>query len=99
MQRLGRLDQPAFGWGNVGLVLLFLLILTVAGWLAPRLLGFSLTDSIAIEMELVVRTINPGALLKASIFPVVPGGTVSRAVWCFSPSCSTAQRSCLPRRC
>ncbi len=70
----GRLDLPAFGWGNVGLVLLFLLILAVAGWLAPRLLGFSLADSTAIEMELVVRNINLGVLLKASIFPVVPGG-------------------------
>jgi BASS family bile acid:Na+ symporter len=70
----GRLDLAAFGWGNVAQVLLFLLVLAVAGWLAPRLLGFSRTDSTAIEMELVVRNVNLGVLLKASIFPVVPGG-------------------------
>jgi BASS family bile acid:Na+ symporter len=70
----GRLDLAAFGSHNVALVLLFILILAVAGWLAPRLLGFSLADSTAIEMELVVRNINLGVLLKASIFPVVAGG-------------------------
>ncbi len=74
MQRAGRRDLPDFDWGNGGLVLLFLLILAVAGWLAPRLLGFSLADSNAIEMELVVRNINLGVPLKASIYPVVPGG-------------------------
>lgn len=70
----GRLDLAAFGWNNVAMVLLFILILAVAGWLAPRLLGFSLSDSTAIEMELVVRNINLGVLLKASIFPIVAGG-------------------------
>ena len=70
----GRLDIGAFGAQNVLWVLLLLLILAVAGWLAPRLLGLSPADSTAIEMELVVRNINLGVLLKASIFPVVPGG-------------------------
>ncbi len=70
----GRLDIEAFGVQNMLWVLLFLLILVLAGWLAPRLLGLSRADSTAIEMELVVRNINLGVLLKASIFPVVPGG-------------------------
>jgi BASS family bile acid:Na+ symporter len=70
----GRLDVEAFGLNNIGLVLLFLLILMLAGWLAPRLLGFSREDATAIELELVVRNANLGVLLKASIFPFVPGG-------------------------
>ena len=61
------------GW-QVGLVLLFLVVITLAGWQAPRLLGFSRADSTAIEMELVVRNVNLGVLLKASIFPVLAGG-------------------------
>jgi BASS family bile acid:Na+ symporter len=69
----GRLDVDAFGLHNIGLVLLFLLILLVVGWLAPRMLGFSREDSTAIELELVVRNANLGVLLKASIFPFVPG--------------------------
>jgi BASS family bile acid:Na+ symporter len=70
----GRLDLAAFGMTNVGLVLLFLVVITLAGWQAPRLLGFSRADSTAIEMELVVRNVNLGVLLKASIFPVLAGG-------------------------
>jgi len=70
----GRLDVDAFGLQNISMVLLFLVILTLAGWLAPRVLGFSRADSTAIEMELVVRNANLGVLLKASIFPVVAGG-------------------------
>lgn len=69
----GRLDVDAFGLQNIGLVLLFLLVLMLAGWLAPRMLGFSSEDSTAIELEMVVRNANLGVLLKASIFPFVPG--------------------------
>ena len=70
----GRLDVDAFGLQNIGLVLLFLLVLMLVGWLAPRMLGFSREDATAIELEMVVRNANLGVLLKASIFPFVPGG-------------------------
>ena len=70
----GRLDVEAFGGQNIALVLVFLMLLVVVGWLVPRGLGFPKGDCTAIEMEVIVRNINLAVLLKASIFPVVPGG-------------------------
>ncbi|MEM7279999.1 MAG: bile acid:sodium symporter [Pseudomonadota bacterium] len=70
----GRLDVEAFGGQNILLVLTFLGILVIASWVLARLLGFSKNDSTAVEMEVIVRNVNLGVLLKASIFPVVPGG-------------------------
>lgn len=43
------------------------------GWLAPRLLALSRADSTAIEMEVVVRNVNLGLLIKASLFPAAVG--------------------------
>jgi len=69
----GRLDIEAFGVQNVLLVCSFLAFLAVCGWTAPRLLGLAKTDSIAIEMEVIVRNANLGVLIKASMFPAVVG--------------------------
>ena len=69
----GRLDIEAFGWQNVLLVLGFLIVLVISGWLAPRILGLSDKDSIAIEMEVIVRNANLGVLIKASMFPAIAG--------------------------
>jgi BASS family bile acid:Na+ symporter len=65
----GRLDLAAFGLNNTLLVLLFTLLLLATGWLAPRLLRLPRTDATAIEFEVIVRNINLGVLLKASLFP------------------------------
>jgi len=65
----GRLDINAFGSQNVAVVAAFIVILTIASWLTPRLLGLSLADRTAIEMEVIVRNINLGILMKASMFP------------------------------
>jgi BASS family bile acid:Na+ symporter len=65
----GRLDLEAFGMDNILLVLLFTLALIVTGWFAPRLFRLSRADSTAIEFEVIVRNINLGVLLKASLFP------------------------------
>ena len=70
----GRLDVEAFGGQNIVLVLVFLTLLAAAGWIVPRVLGLSRDDGTAIEMEVIVRNINLAVLLKASIFPVIPGG-------------------------
>jgi BASS family bile acid:Na+ symporter len=71
----GRLNLAAFGMDNVLLVVLFTLALTVTGWLAPRLFRLSRPDSTALEFEVIVRNINLGVLLKASLFPASAAAT------------------------
>jgi BASS family bile acid:Na+ symporter len=69
----GRLDVNAFGMENIGLVSAFVAILVVSSWGVARLLRLSREDSTAIEMEVVVRNINLGLLIKASMFPAIAG--------------------------
>lgn len=69
----GRLDVEAFGLFNVVLVLLFVGLIVIVGWLAPRALGLSIADSTAVEMEVVVRSVNLGIMLKVAIFPELIG--------------------------
>lgn len=71
----GRLDTDAFGIDNIILVVSFVLALTIAGWVLPRLFGLIRTDITAIQMEVVVRNVNLGVLIKASMFPVVVGAS------------------------
>jgi BASS family bile acid:Na+ symporter len=70
-----RLNLEVFGMGNVMLVVFFALLLMSTGWLAPRMFGLSRADSTAIEFEVIVRNINLGVLLKASLFPASAGAT------------------------
>jgi len=65
----GRLDLPAFGSNNLGLVLLFIGLLALISWLAARVLRLRQADSTAIEMEVIVRNVNLGVLITASMFP------------------------------
>lgn len=65
----GRLDVEAFGGDNVVLVVSFTLMLVAVGWLASRLLRLSRPDATAIEFEVIVRNVNLGVMLKASLFP------------------------------
>ena len=71
----GRLNIEAFGGDNVLLVIVFVVALTVAGWLIPKLFGLVKPDVTAIQMEVVVRNVNLGVLIKASMFPVVVGAS------------------------
>jgi bile acid:Na+ symporter, BASS family len=71
----GRLNLAVFGMNNVMLVVLFTLVLTVTGWIAPRLFRLARPDSTAIEFEVIVRNINLGVLLKASLFPAAAAAT------------------------
>jgi len=71
----GRLDTEAFGGDNILLVVAFVIALTVAGWLIPKLFGLVKPDVTAIQMEVVVRNVNLGVLIKASMFPVVVGAS------------------------
>jgi BASS family bile acid:Na+ symporter len=65
----GRLDVAVFGYANVLLVTLFALLLAVIAYWLPRLLRLSKPDAIAIEIEVIVRNVNLGILMKASLFP------------------------------
>jgi len=65
----GRLNIAAFGITNVLLVVAFVLFLSAVGHLIPRILRLSRTDATAIEFEVIVRNINLGVMIKASIFP------------------------------
>ncbi|MFT6046301.1 MAG: BASS family bile acid:Na+ symporter [Arenicella sp.] len=70
----GRLDIAVFGVNNVLLVCIFIALLTGLSWLAARILRLRRPDCTAIEMEVVVRNVNLGVLIKASMFPAVANG-------------------------
>ncbi|MBT8140292.1 MAG: bile acid:sodium symporter family protein [Gammaproteobacteria bacterium] len=65
----GRLDWQTFGLQNLAIVAGFVVVLLLLGFLLPGILGFSNPDVIAINMEVVVRNVNLGLLIKASLFP------------------------------
>jgi BASS family bile acid:Na+ symporter len=69
----GRLDAEAFGFNNVLIICFFIIALHFSAWLVGKLANLSAADSTAIEMEVVVRNVNLGFLIKASIFPAVVG--------------------------
>ncbi|BFM18006.1 bile acid:sodium symporter family protein [Maricurvus nonylphenolicus] len=69
----GRLDAEVFGQGNMLMLSLLLVTLVFLSWLVCRLMGLSTYDAAAIEMEVTVRNINLGIMLKASLFPAVAG--------------------------
>ncbi|GAB4198243.1 MAG: bile acid:sodium symporter family protein [Wenzhouxiangellaceae bacterium] len=65
----GRLDLDAFGLVNLLVIagLLLALMLGAAG--STRLAGMKRADRSAVELEVVVRNINLGLLINASLFP------------------------------
>ncbi len=71
----GRLDVEAFGNDNILLIILFTVSLSVMGYLVPRVMRLSRPDSKAIEFEVIVRNVNLGVLIKASIFPAAVSET------------------------
>jgi len=71
----GRLDVAAFGGSNILLVIAFVVALSVAGYVLPTVLGLAKPDIAAVQMEVVVRNVNLGVMIKASMFPVVLGAS------------------------
>ena len=69
----GRLDIEAFGLSNLGITVGFIAVVTLLGWLVPRMLAVPTADRAAIGIELTVRNTNLGLLIKASLFPAVVG--------------------------
>ncbi|SHG81893.1 bile acid:sodium symporter family protein [Ferrimonas marina] len=65
----GRLDINAFGMANVGLVVLYTLLLWAMAAVITLLLRLPQADGTAIQLEVLVRNINLGILLKTLLFP------------------------------
>lgn len=71
----GRLDIAAYGYDNALNVLIFIAVLGAISWLASSVLNLTKRDSTAIEMEVIVRNVNLGVLIKASLFPITATGS------------------------
>jgi BASS family bile acid:Na+ symporter len=69
----GRIDASAFGWFGPGVIAIFSAAVQVAGVLPGLLLGLPRRDLVAIGVEVTIRNSNLALLLKASLFPAVPG--------------------------
>ncbi|GAB5489717.1 MAG: bile acid:sodium symporter family protein [Parasphingorhabdus sp.] len=69
----GRLDVAAFGLSNVALIAGLIVTLGLASWLMGKALRLRNADRTAIDIEVVVRNVNLGFMLKASLFPAVIG--------------------------
>ncbi len=69
----GRINWSTFGISNILLLIGFFIFIAVASTLVLRLTGLQIKDRTAIEMEMIVRNINLGLLIKASLFPVLIG--------------------------
>lgn len=69
----GRLDAEAMGISNMLVVIGFIVVVLVAGFAIPKLFGLARRDVAAIDMEVTIRNVNLGVLIKASLFPAVAG--------------------------
>ena len=73
----GRLDIAAFGLDNALSIVLLTLVFAVIGWSSGRVTGLKRADCSAIEMETVVRNVNLGILIKATLFPAAAAHTAA----------------------
>jgi BASS family bile acid:Na+ symporter len=69
----GRIDPTAYGLAGYAALVVFTGVILATALLGSRAAGLSSPDRLAIGIEVGIRNINLGLLLKASIFPAVPG--------------------------
>lgn len=69
----GRLNMADTPVADLALLFGFIIGLTIVGLWLTKMFGLAQEDNTAIEMEVTVRNINLGFLLKASLFPLVAG--------------------------
>lgn len=69
----GRLNFSHVSVPEIATLLAFIASLSLAGIWLTKAFGLAKKDNSAIEMEVVVRNINLGLLLKVSLFPTVAG--------------------------
>jgi BASS family bile acid:Na+ symporter len=65
----GRLNLDEFGVDNALTIVWLTLVFAFIGWFSGRITGLTRTDRTAIEMEVVVRNVNLGILINATLFP------------------------------
>ena len=70
----GRLDLKAFGIINIAYVFLLTVVLVFLTQPFRKVLSLSKPDATAIELEVSIRSVNLGLLIKASLFPAAAGG-------------------------
>ena len=75
----GRLDVTQAAVDDLAVLISFIISLTLVGVWLTKVFGLKSADNSAIEMEVVVRNINLGLLLKVSLFPVAVGEINSMA--------------------
>ena len=71
----GRLNLNAYGFTNTALLLLFLAIVTALSIIVPKIFRLGAADVTAINMEISIRNVNLGLLVKTSMFPTLIGST------------------------
>jgi BASS family bile acid:Na+ symporter len=71
----GRINFATASAMDLAGLCLFILSLTIAGIFITKTFGLSKAENTAIEMEVVVRNINLGLLIKISLFPLIAGQT------------------------
>lgn len=76
----GRLDAAMFGLFNIGMVILFIVAIFIGAILVSRVVGLPKADQTAVNMEVVVRNVNLGVLIKASLFPASDANTMGDMV-------------------
>jgi BASS family bile acid:Na+ symporter len=71
----GRINFVTASAMDLAWLCLFILSLTIASIFITKTFGLSKAENTAIEMEVVVRNINLGLLIKISLFPLIAGQT------------------------
>lgn len=69
----GRIDASVYGWSGPAAIALFSAVVQLAGIVPGLLFGLARRDVVAIGIEVTIRNSNLALLLKASLFPAVPG--------------------------
>ncbi len=69
----GRVDAGAYGPTALVAMFVFCVLLLLAGLLLSKVLGLPHRDAVAIGIETSFRNTSLAILIKASLFPAVPG--------------------------
>lgn len=73
----GRLDWEALGAANIAIVVAFALALVALSALLTRACRLAAEDRTAISIEVVVRNINLGVMVKSSLLPAATAGSLA----------------------
>ncbi|MEM8560985.1 MAG: bile acid:sodium symporter [Pseudomonadota bacterium] len=76
----GRVDLIAYGMNNIILLVLFTLLLAATAWLTPLLMRLDPPDVSAVGFEVVIRNVNLGVMLKATMFPAAAASQLGDTV-------------------